>query len=558
MARNDLPPQRHKLASSLRFVGWTLVVLLFGSWLVSHIVFCCQALHLEQDLDGKKLSVLVLLNLGVLGLVLHRKMRPGPAGNRNSQLGSFILGVTPLGITVLAFATASAQPREYLNDRESKVSLHDKRPSIEKKIAFFIGIDISKSALPTSGETEANILKAVELLMYPSERPYDPRPISAQANLRAFSLGKTTQPIDLKNGDFGAAKFAEDVALIAKTEIQRARKVVRGEREAETDVVGFLAAIQPEVELSLASNDYVAIIIISDFLQDRNLVSFSGERSFAERVAQSYRGLNKEHSERRRVQTSSRVASPVLTLLGVKVERQEDPTKKANPGEDSPLDLTDRLRTDLFEIWNEVPLAELLSEEGLSDARLDLQSILSAELRVDIEKTLYIKYIPSDPSRKRSWVEGIISPREKNQQLALQLRTGSDFGQGPQRVAISVGRAEQPGVLLPVAERSTDWRPIENDEKGLSFELINRPDVSRAVELQLLIAAPALRVVYVVPVVVLPVASKMTATAYKILVLSFMFLVLLFVFFEFWTGIERFRWFRKRLHSIERFLGVTE
>jgi hypothetical protein len=229
---------------------------LWACWCTMHVHFCWQVLaDLEgaSDFDFKNgLIWLALLNLAVLLQVLRSKGRPKDGSERLLGLvGSFILGITPLGLAFLGFATTLADVRETLREKIEPLDLtryHAKGP---ENLSFFLGLDISKSALPrTAGRVDAlcgaleRMLTSDDLELWP-QRP----PIALTARVFAWQFATKSWQVDERGPKLGDSP--KDAFVQSLCNNLRIAQRVSGEETAYTDIIGFLEKIAPEVDKAL-------------------------------------------------------------------------------------------------------------------------------------------------------------------------------------------------------------------------------------------------------------------------------------------------------------------
>jgi hypothetical protein len=303
----------------------------------------------------------------------------------------------------------------------------------------------------------------------------------------------------------------------------------------------------------------VVIIIISDFLQDKDgeveyLVeeriyqiskSLSGSLSPPEGKhshGENGKGqvLTSNNANNSTAQVSGKIELSRFALIGISIEKPKKPVKKkparsvkepAEPEfrdrpEARPVDLLPLLKFRFPNAWQEFPLKDILGKYSPHD-RIQLTGATSAEIRIDVDDTLYLKYEPN-PRHKPilTEVRAALSADEvhsgRAHRLALQLRTRPDPGSASPTLQIRYRLDD--GLETPLTstiDHQGSWNSeiVQAGNIGkFEFWLASQLDVSRSLKLELLLAVPERMIIYAIPVVILPTPGEGAIQVFQLIV----------------------------------------
>lgn len=484
------------------------------AWAICHVRFCLDVLTFAKPSEGH-FSWLIGLNLAVLVYALvglgydHHERHRG-------VLGGFILGITPLGLTGLAFVTASPLLPQFLSGETVELVLPPVGGSLaegeglrtrDDRILLF-GVDVSKSVVSPKQPFADQICQAMRFVLLRSPEPPNAVPDEPGVWVRAFA---EDHRLIVSQGDGLGELSRNDVVKSACEELERVSENPFAGGD-QTDIVTFLHDMLGPVRGHLREGAHVVLVIFSDFFQDTPDVASGAFSRRLQSLTASFRELE-EAASREEV-------DPVLTVVGIKVGRGDTSGIKKQ-GRDVLRDLRDGLGP----IWREVHLDDLVGEQGEVERTLMISSLLAPEVSLPPTEILSIRYsqglgLPDvaalrlPPADSDFSIVGLRlsgrAEREGVSEFALEVSSGDDRGAGR--------------TVLRTTDSPSTWRVhrFEGRSSGLLLlRLSGKMEGAESAQAGLVLSVPNKPVNYLVPVVITPVAGRFAQKAFALLVLFF-------------------------------------
>jgi|CXWL01.1.fsa_nt_gi hypothetical protein len=491
---------------------WTL-------WMISHALPCIHFLYPGTTWlarSSQQQNILpVALSLDALVLLYCLFARTSKDNDRQvALLAAFVLGVTPLGLAGLSFATALGNVRHTLQSDESAIDLSSYQRRTVPKFEFIVAIDISQSVLPRKGPSnqKKQELCATVQRIFRSDSPsiLGPRLQDRTALVAVHFFAERPLLIGTLNfipaGDKPMEQLAHD--LCKRFEML---PTYTDSDTRHTDLMQLLAELKDDVVAGLRADRRVVLLLISDFLHDPG----SGYETLDGQLAQLAQEFEREDTlvsrndcpvpANREAPRADAVVGPRctrFTVLGLHMPRPSTSTS-----EQASLDIRPLIQQRLPDHWQELELADVLAASPPYD-RLLVGGIASLERRVDVEETLYLRYEPDrDVEGHVSSVSEFLGDAPSGTEYAVSLRARPDHGSVPTSVQLRFRVDDGPPVALPLSDASRPAWVREQSEprtNRLSIWVASPLDVSRALRLELLLHLPDRSLVYAIPTVVLP------------------------------------------------------
>jgi hypothetical protein len=515
-------------------------ILVWGAWLLLFSWYCVGFIKPTLRIEGAwVLPALLILSVLILVRVItsrrsedtERQNEGAGQERRLSLLGSFIVGITPLGITAIAAATSVADVRETFRSESPAIDLAPYNEMRPTDVKFFIGVDVSQSVLRKDTDTRAQVCEVLRrMLARPEAIGWKAPAIPPTAAAEIWQFGTT--PVRVERHDPG--RFADPwIAGLADALCQHLEDIVANPspQSLRTDVLGLLEAIGSGIESSLMKGERVVVILISDLLQD------AGESGY--QVEERLRGLvmrfHEAHNYGNQATSSATGSSGAsafsaddgfakrLAIVGLTVVSAGG---RSRP-DTRTVDLQPLLEQWLPEHFQSIPLTDLLGLYSPHDA-MHLIGATSAEIQINVGHPLFLKYRADGADRRNSLRAEILHalpPPDADGQrpsvIAVQLRAYPDRGSLPQTVQMRYvldGQGSPPSLLTSSAGRRNTWNLEQVDvgqEGAIQVWLASSLDLSRSSRLELLLAVPERGVVYAIPVTIMPVLEGDALTVFK-------------------------------------------
>jgi hypothetical protein len=543
--------------------------------MVVHVAFCLHILNKYELLSlslEDHLTLLLALNMLVLLYVLLVRVKG--AERRLGLLGGFILGITPLGLAGLGFATSLASVREALKENPTPVDLSPYHKRAPGKIRVVVGVDTSRSVLQRDQEAAEAVCKLAGKMLASQDEwdaaaetplPSILEPVVDQEERRELvemAFYEFDTEVRRVQG-IGERRFSDPWPKQLRDEIcDRVKQLsqTRNPSSQKTDIIAFLEKVEVEALPALEMGERVVVIIVSDFLHDPS------ERQNRQRIEAAIRKfsgqMKKAHHEGRRscseipeenqgedAPLQSEIQCSKLAVVAFAIPSLEKPVP-ASRDDEPVIDVRSLLAGELSGYWQEHILKNILNAGSPQDLLL-LTGVLSTEIRVEVKETLYLRYHTDFIEVPGTDLANMLSPDDvgsgKPNLLAFKLRCWPDRGSLPGEININFKMSSN-GVV-PISDETEQTLNSSNEGNGnwnyafipgglnekVSLRIASPLDLSRGARLQLLVAVPGSLIVYAVPVIVFPGPGEQAVLVFRLTVYFFLWSVVAFCITHFWS-----------------------
>jgi hypothetical protein len=509
---------------------------IWGLWAIFHALFCWDAMNPKtEDATGTQsfqLIPLVALNLLILLQILisKRQLKAHPDESFDSPrierrfalVGGFILGVTPLGLTTLAFVSSHPAFRQAMGASSPEIELQ-KKLDVKPRIKLTIGVDVSDSVI--KGEGRAQLCRLLTSIFQSPGSPDAALPGDFEVEL--WEIG--TSPAPLEIGSSGTTRVTKAGGatpdVLAESACNRLReKTAHADRQSRfTDIAGFLGAVSEQLKSTSTLNVQNFIVVASDFYQDTAVPS---------NLTPELKKLSTALQDQRQWRSE-------LYFL---VLRSNSDSKK---GKFILSDLRQHLPDQIHEI--SIALDEFRSDGSFSR---HMQGALTPLAWVPLTQRAFVTYVEgSFPAGtgagkletngaplviKDLFKEGL---GEGRQPIALRLRDYPDRGRPADSMEFryKIGSGDSPEARLAYGPDEPEWiQDSVGKGEPLQLTLATRYGHFRQVRsLELLILAPELGFKFGVPLTVISAYPGWYKTAIQCMISLFGLCVIVFVLVEY-------------------------